>query len=96
MNELLLLEDDDEAVLLLSSLQRQRVYNRLEKQCTVFRFDSFTDDYCFVNFRFYKDHIRKLHRLLRFPDSLEMDNGTTVDSLQALCVVLRRFSYPNR
>ncbi|VEN56645.1 unnamed protein product [Callosobruchus maculatus] len=51
---------------------------------------------CKVNFRFEKRHIPRLVQALRIPDELNTDSQHKVSGQEALCILLRRLSYPNR
>jgi hypothetical protein len=48
------------------------------------------------NFRFWKDDIVRLSVLLGLPEQITVRNGCTCSGVDALCMVLRRFAYPNR
>lgn len=61
-----------------------------------FSLDNCTEFECENWFRFQKADIPVLHAALRFPDVLTLDNGAIIDSLEALCITLRRLAYPNR
>ena len=53
-------------------------------------------DDCLSFFRFEKEHLNRLRRALRIPDTLKGSNGTVFTGIEGLCVLLRRLSYPNR
>ena len=61
-----------------------------------FDFDSLTDDECKADFRFYKNDVYVLKEVLRIPDDFVCNNNLHVNGVEALCVLLRRFSYPIR
>ena len=61
-----------------------------------FNLHNFTDVQCVSNFRFDKQSIHRLAAALRLPDTIHCPNRTVVDGTDALCILLRRFSYPNR
>ena len=47
-------------------------------------------------FRFSKDDLEPLRRLLKLPEVMRSGNRTTWTGLEGLCLVLRRLSYPSR
>ena len=55
-----------------------------------------TDDECWSEFRFRKHDIPRLRRALRIPESISTYNRLRVDGNEALCIFLKRYSYPNR
>ncbi|KAI0243237.1 hypothetical protein LSAT2_022053, partial [Lamellibrachia satsuma] len=61
-----------------------------------FNLDDFTDEDVITNFRFTRDDIYKLCRLLQFPDNVTSTSRVTSTGLECLCIMLRRLAYPNR
>ena len=61
-----------------------------------FDLDKLTDDECKANFRFLKNDIYLLKDALQIPDIFICSNGLNVDGIEALCILLNRFSYPIR
>ena len=61
-----------------------------------FDLESLTDDESKGEFRFYKADIRRLEGVLGLPQQIMFYNGMVVDSIDALCILLKRFSYPCR
>ncbi|KAJ8909943.1 hypothetical protein NQ315_004010 [Exocentrus adspersus] len=55
-----------------------------------------SDDIVKNIFRFTREHLLRLVCLLRLPDTIYCETGHTITGLTALCIVLRRLSYPNR
>ena len=55
-----------------------------------------TDDECKVEFRFDKDDIYTLLHTFRLPEVIRCYNGVIIDSLEALCICLRRYAFPCR
>ena len=47
-------------------------------------------------FRFYKRDIFRLAEVLQIPDTVQTYNRMLVDGVEALCIALKRFSYPCR
>ena len=60
------------------------------------RLHALTDDQCWANFRFVKQDIARLATQLSLPDVIRVSNGCVCSRVDALCIVLRRFAYPNR
>ena len=61
-----------------------------------FDLDSMTDDECKSKFRFLKNDVYLLEETLDIPDAIKCYNGVVVDGVEALCIMLKRFSYPCR
>lgn len=61
-----------------------------------FDFSKLTDVDVRTNFRFERKDLEKLPGLLQMPDYIICANRTKSSSLEALCIFLRRLSYPNR
>ena len=55
-----------------------------------------SDNVCKTDFRFFKDDIYRLSRVLRVPEFIICQNGVKVTGIEALCVYLKRFAYPCR
>ena len=55
-----------------------------------------TDDQYWVNLRFVNNDVRRLAALLGLPALIHVSNGCVCTRVDALCMVLRRFAYPNR
>ena len=61
-----------------------------------FDVDKLTDDECKADFRFYKNDIYVLKDVLQIPDIYICSNRLHLSGIEALCILLRRFSYPIR
>ena len=61
-----------------------------------FAFEEVNDEESCVDFRFKKNEILALARVLNLPEKFTCDQGTVCESIKALCIVLRRFAYPCR
>ena len=87
---------NDEELLLLQDENRPRnpqfPYWNYER----FDLDQLEDDECKAEFRFWRDDIYTLLDIFNFPEELRCYNGTVFDSVEALCVLLRRLAYPCR
>ena len=103
MEEALLLMNDanvinDEDPFLLHEANRPRnlhtglPYWKYER----FSLEDMRDDECEVEFRFKKDDIYSLVHTFGLPEVYRCYNGLVVDSVEALCVCLKRFTYPCR
>lgn len=92
------LEENDENVALYDYVlnTKNRFYHYLDRQPGVFNLDNFGDSYCYIHFRFYKNDMRKLIQLFAIPEQIILKSRVKVTGEEALCVVLRRLSYPNR
>ena len=93
---LVLLDDDDEEAdddilhLLLSECQ-ERIY-RVYK----FNFNGYSDDECQRLFRFTKREVVILFSKFKLPAQITTTEGTSSIGIDALCVFLRKMSYPTR
>ena len=61
-----------------------------------FDLKNMTDDECWSEFRFRKHDIPRLRQALRIPGSIVTYNRLRLDGDEALCIFLKRYSYPNR
>lgn len=61
-----------------------------------FDLDEMDDSECLAEFRFHKSDIPELLDALQLPQSFTCQQGTICDGVEALCITLRRFSYPCR
>lgn len=61
-----------------------------------FNLEALTDDECKAEFRFFKNDIYNLKEVLAIPDIFVCNNRLHVCGVEALCIMLRRFSYPIR
>ena len=61
-----------------------------------FDLGNLVDDECKTNFRFYSGDIYELVDVLDIPDEILCYNNVKVKSIEALCVLLKRFAYPCR
>lgn len=93
-----LLAETDEELIIFDYIfnKKNRVYHYLTKNPGVFRLDDLNDNFCFVNFRFYKADIRKLKLLFEIPEEIIFECRIKVSCEEAICILLRRLAYPNR
>ena len=85
----------DEALLLHDIQERknpQFPYRTYQK----FDLGLMQEDESKAEFRMMKNDVLALHTSLRFPEQLKCYNGVVVDSLEALCICLRRLAFPCR
>ena len=61
-----------------------------------FDLDFLTDEECISNFRFLKNDIYRLVEVFGYPEKFTCYNGTVYNSVEAICIFLRRFAYPCR
>ena len=89
-----LIEDEEFALLydLNTSKNPNLCYWNYEK----FDIDKLSDDVCKNNFRFYRNDIYQLKEVMRLPEYFTCYNGVKVDSIEALSMFLKRFTYPCR
>ena len=88
--------DDEELLLLVGNHSRN-----LHVGLPYFKYERFNifemdEDECEVEFRFKKDDIFRLAAALQLPEIFKCQNGVVVDSVEALCIALKRFAYPCR
>ena len=87
---------DDEELLLLADRNVRR--NPYFPYWHYARFDleQMDDDECKAEFRFRKEDVFTLLDALHLPPEIRVYNGVVFDSVEALCILLRRLSYPCR
>lgn len=63
-----------------------------------FDLDAISEDDAYAEFRFLKNDIKRLGRTLKLPDEIicSFYIDLRIDSVEALCVLLKRLAYPNR
>ena len=54
------------------------------------------DQECKVEFRFTKREIYQLAETFELPEQIRCYSGTVLNSVEAMCVCLKRFAYPCR
>ena len=87
---------DDEEMLLLYDLNKSKNPDIPFWLYSPFVLEELSDDECKTDFRFFKDDIYRLSRVLRVPEFIICQNGVKVTGIEALCVYLKRFAYPCR
>ena len=91
-------ETDDEECLILHEANCHR---NLHGGLPYYKYERFSlqelrDDECEVEFRFKKQDIYRLSAALHLPDIFRCSNGVVADHIEALCMCLKRFTYPCR
>ena len=61
-----------------------------------FDLDILTDEESWSEFRFFKNDIYRLKECFEIPEEIKTYNRLSIDGIEALCIFLKRFSYPNR
>ena len=89
--------DEDEFLILNHANQRRNLHGGLPYlKYDRFNLENMREDECEVDFRFKKPDIYRLAAELNLPHTFRCLNGTTVQSIEALCIYLKRFVYPCR
>ena len=65
-------------------------------QYSSFGLEDMTEAECWAEFRFYKNDVIHLAEILQIPNEIHCTNRTKCDRIEALCIMLKRFSYPCR
>lgn len=87
---------NDEEMLLLYDLNKSKNPEIPFWLYSPFDLKELSDDECNTEFRFVKNDIYRLLRVLRIPEYIRCPNGIKVTGIEALCVCLKRFAYPCR
>ena len=61
----------------------------------IFDLDRLTDDECKASFRFLKNDLYMLAEALQIPERIICPNRLVVPGIEAFCIFLKRFPYPN-
>ena len=93
--ELILLLDgtEDDALLWMSADEKDADDTWKDVK---FNLDVLTDEECKKLFRFHKNDLLNLSQYLHIPEKVIGENGSHEKGIIALCMLLRRLSYPNR
>ena len=59
-----------------------------------FNLEDMEEDECKTEFRFFKKDIYDLAAILQIPEEIVCYNNVTFGSVEGLCTLLKRFSYP--
>ena len=89
--------NDEKLLLLLEENERSNLHNGLPYwKYDRFSLEDMREDEYEVEMRFKKNDIYNLACALRLPEVYRCYNGLVVDSVEALCICLKRFAYPCR
>ncbi|CAB3997309.1 Hypothetical predicted protein [Paramuricea clavata] len=89
--------DDEELLLLLEENKHSNLHIGLPYwKYEIFSLEDMRDNECEIEMRFKKNDIYNLASSLKLPEVYRCYNGLVVDSVEALCVCLKRFAYPCR
>jgi len=86
----------DDEFLLLYNLNRSYNLDLPYDSYPDFYFDELEDDGCLAEFHFHKRDLPLLADLLEIPETVEYYQKSICSGLEALCVLLKRHSYPCR
>lgn len=99
-NQLLISHEEgvlnDEEFLLLYDLNRSNNLDLPYDSYPDFTFDDLEDDECLSEFRFLKSDLPLLAELMGIPETVECYQRSLCSGLEALCILLKRHSYPCR
>lgn len=87
---------DDDELLVLYDLNRSNNLDLPYDSYPDFSFDDLEDDECLSEFRFHKRDLPLLADVLRIPETIECYQRSICSGLEALCILLKRHSYPCR
>lgn len=94
MDLLLLDEQNEEDILLLMATEPPP--KKVQRVDPHFDINAIDDDKFLEDFSFQKDDIERLANALSLPNMIQCEQRTKASKLEAMCIVLRRLSYPNR
>lgn len=86
-------DQDIEAAILMHILRDEQDGGAQQQRFTL---DEVPDENCKFLFRFKKDDIYRLYHALQIPEFVRTYNENKVTGITALCMLLRRLTYPNR
>ena len=61
-----------------------------------FSLEDMNDNECKTEFRFLREDIYTLHDIMNIPEMFTCYNGVKVTGIEGLCILLKRYSYPNK
>ena len=93
MENILAADDEDALLYHFWPTQTESTY---ESDMPRFDIEDFSDILCKKFFRFHKEDLYTLADHLRIPDEYQLSNRIKIDKMDALCMTLKRLSYPNR
>lgn len=88
--------EDLEQYLVHKALQKELTEKQLLYNCSPFDINEVALDNFRYLFRFEKEDIFTLYRALKMPERWVTSDRHTIGGVEGLCLLLRRFAYPNR
>ena len=89
------LVDEEELIFLVEDCEEKAPVFPYWK-CARFTLGEMIEDECISEFRFKKEDLPRLAKVLRIPEKVICANGTIASQIEGLCIFLKRFSYPCR
>ena len=86
----------DEEYFILSDLYCPENLDLPYDEYPLFDLESMLNDECKTEFRFEKSHLPLLADVLQIPPMFKCSQGSVADGMEALCMLLKRLSYPCR
>lgn len=86
----------DEECLLLYDLNRSTNLDFPYEQYPLFDLDDMQNDECLAEFRFHKNDLPILAEVLGIPDQFVLEQRSVIGGMEALCMLLKRLTYPCR
>lgn len=87
---------DDEELIVLYDLISSRDTDFPYDFYTAFDLDELDESESVAEFRFRRQNVRALSNVLQIPDTIICDQRSVCDSIETLCMLLKRMSYPWR
>ena len=91
-----LIEEDDLLLMYEMSRRKAPVFQYWRYENIVAQLEKMTNDECKAEFRFSLPELPILAQALRIPEKFTCPNGTVDSGMEGLCILLKRFAYPNR
>ena len=85
---------DDTEFTLLYDLHRSKNPDIPHWSFEKFDLELLNEDVCKTECRFYRNDIYALADVLDLPDEIHCYNNVNINSIEGLCILLKRFSYP--
>ena len=83
---------EDEEFMILLELVKSKNYDLPYWTYPCFDLEKLSNDECLEEFRFMRNDIYKLREVFYIPDRFVCYNGTSVTSIEGLCICLKRYS----
>ena len=82
---------EDEEFMILLELVKSKNYDLPYWTYPCFDLEKLSNDECLEEFRFMRNDIYKLREVFYIPDRFVCYNGTSVTSIEGLCICLKRY-----